>query len=520
MINAVGRNIPDELLAGGREVYQGKGYRDGQVVKKASPTSVKHEKPEADKLAASIREACEKCGAHDGMTFSFHTELRDGDYLASMVAKVLVEEMGLKDLHVAATSLGSAQNIFADYMDKGIIVEAQTSGVRGRIGEVISAGKMKKPVTIRSHGGRPRAVEAGEVHIDIAFLAAASSDCCGNARGNGGKNNFGSMGFAMHDAHYADHTVIVTDTLVPFPNVPCSISSIDVDAVVVVDAIGDPAKISTKEARITENPRELMMAKNVAGIIAALPYFKDGFSFQTGVGGPSLAVNRFLEEYMVERGITMSYALGGTTSAVCALQDKGLVKKICDTQDFDQGAAAHLEANPTKHIEMDLSQYASAGNKGAFVNKLDYVVLSALEIDTKFNVNVITGSDGVLRGAPGGHPDAAAGSKCCIIVTPLTRGRMATVCKDVVTVTTPGDCVDVLVTDFGTAVNPARQDIIDCLDAAGIKHVPIEQLQEKAYDMVGEPDPLEWEDKVVAIVEARDGTILDVVRQVKPFSFD
>ncbi len=49
--------------------------------------------------------------------------------------------------------------------------------------------------------------------------------------------------------------------------------------------------------------------------------------------------------------------------------------------------------------------------------------------------------------------------------------------------------------------------------------MPIEQLQEKAYDMVGEPDPLEWEDKVVAIVEARDGTILDVVRQVKPFRF-
>lgn len=105
---------------------------------------------------------------------------------------------------------------------------------------------------------------------------------------------------------------------------------------------------------------------------------------------------------------------------------------------------AHLFSNP-HHIEIDLSEYANAGNKGAYVNKLDYVVLSALEIDTKFNVNVITGSDGVLRGAPGGHPDTAAGSKCCIIVTPLTRGRMATVCKDVVTVTTPGDCVDVLV---------------------------------------------------------------------------
>ena len=176
MINAVGRDIPDYLLKDGREVYQGKNYRDGQLVKKARPTTVRHEKPQEDKLCASIREACEKCGAHDGMTFSFHTEFRDGDYVAAMVCKVLVEEMGLKDLHVAATSLGTAQDVFAQYMEKGIIVEAQTSGVRGSIGEVISAGKLKNPAIIRSHGGRPRAVEAGEVHIDIAFLAASSSD--------------------------------------------------------------------------------------------------------------------------------------------------------------------------------------------------------------------------------------------------------------------------------------------------------------------------------------------------------
>ncbi|MGW8115201.1 citrate lyase subunit alpha [Caproicibacterium sp. NSD3] len=518
MINAVGRDIPEYLLKDGREVYQGKNYKNGQLIKKATPTTVCHEKPQEDKLCASIREACEKCGAHDGMTFSFHTEFRDGDFVASIVTKVLVEELGLKDLHVAATSLGSAQNLLADYMENGIIVEAQTSGVRGRIGEAISAGKLKNPAIIRSHGGRPRAVEAGEVHIDIAFLAASSSDCCGNARGQGGKNNCGSMGFASHDARYADHTVIITDTLVPFPNLPAPISCIDVDAVCVVDAIGDPKKIATKEARMTDNPRELMMAEHVADVITATPYFKDGFSFQTGVGGPSLAVNRFLENRMREQGIKMSFALGGISSAICALQDKGLVGYILDTQDFDQGAAAHLNSNP-HHIEIDLSEYANASNKGAYVNKLDYVVLSALEIDTHFNVNVITGSDGVLRGAPGGHPDTAAGSKCCIIVTPLTRGRMATVCKDVVTVTTPGDCVDVLVTDYGIAVNPLRPDLIACLDRAGIAHVSIESLQQKAYELVGTPDPLEWENKVVAIVEARDGTILDVVRQVKPFNF-
>ena len=493
MINAVGRDIPDYLLKDGREVYQGKNYRDGQYVKKASPTTRKCEKPVEDKICKTIREACERCNAHDGMTFSFHTEFRDGDYFASMVARVLVEEMGLKDITVAATSLGSAQDVIAEYMEKGIVIGAQTSGVRGKIGETISAGKLASPAIIRSHGGRPRAVEAGEVHIDIAFLAASTSDCCGNAKGVGGKNNCGSMGFANHDAHYADHTVIITDTLVPFPNLPSSISAIDVDAVVVVDAIGDTAKIATKEARMTDNPRELMMAENVANVIAATPYFKDGFSFQTGVGGPSLAVNRFLENHMVEKGIKMSFALGGTSSAICALQDKGLVDYILDTQDFDQGAAAHIFTNP-HHVEIDLSEYANASNKGAYVNKLDYVVRSALEIDTKFNVNVITGSDGILRGAPGGHPDTAAGSKCCIIVTPLTRGRMATVCRDVVTVTTPGDCVDVLVTDYGIAVNPLRQDLIECLDKAGIKHVTIESLQEKAYSLVGEPDPLELED--------------------------
>ena len=75
----------------------------------------------------------------------------------------------------------------------------------------------------------------------------------------------------------------------------------------------------------------------------------------------------------------------------------------------------------------------------------------------------------------------------------------------------------VLVTDYGVAVNPRRQDIIDCLDAAGVKHVPIKQLQEKAYSLVGRPDPLEWKDRVVAILEARDGTVLDVVREIKPF---
>lgn len=510
MKNFVGRDIPDELLVEGKEVYQGK------YMQKAAPRTRIYEKPQESKLVATIAEALRQCGAKNGMTFSFHHHLRNGDYVTNMVMQAAIEELGLEDITIAASSLGEAHDPIAGYIELGKVTGLQTSGIRGRIGEVVSAGKLKTPAIIRSHGGRPRAIEAGEVHIDIAFVAAPTSDCAGNCRGTGGKSNCGSLGYAMTDAKYADHVVVVTDCLVDFPNYPASIEAIDVDAVVVVDLIGDPKKIASAAARISQNPRDLMMAENVARVIAATPYFKDGFSFQTGVGGPSLAANLFLEKYMDERGIKMGWAIGGICSVMVDLLKKGKVGKVIDVQDFDLEAVNSINRTPG-HFEMSASQYANPANKGAFVNKLDFVVLAALEIDTDFNVNVLTGSDGVLRGAPGGHPDTAAGSKCCIIVTPLTRGRMATVCEHVVTVTTPGDYVDVLVTDYGIAVNPARGDLIKCLDDAGIEHVSIKALQEKAYSLVGTPDDLEWEDKVVAVLEARDGTILDVVRKIRPY---
>ena len=519
MKNFVGRDIPDYLLVNGKEVYQGKNYMDGKYLRKASPCTRRYEKPQESKIVETLADALKQCGAKSGMTFSFHHHLRDGDFVVNMVMKAAIEELGLDNLTIAATSLGAAHDPVAEYITEGKVVGIQTSGIRGKIGEVVSKGLLKTPAIVRSHGGRPRAIEGGEVHIDICFVAAPTSDCVGNCRGIGGKSNCGSLGYAMTDAKYADHVVVVTDCLVDFPNMPASVEAIDVDAVVVVDSIGNPKKIASAAARISQNPRDLMMAENVAKVIAATPYFKDGFSFQTGVGGPSLAANLFLEKYMDERGIKMGWAIGGICGPMVEMLKKGKVQKVIDVQDFDLDAVNSINQTPN-HFEMSASQYANPANKGAFVNKLDFVVLAALEIDTGFNVNVLTGSDGVLRGAPGGHPDTAAGSKCCVIVTPLIRGRMATVCEHVVTVTTPGDCVDVLVTDYGIAVNPLRPDLIECLDNAGIPHVSIEWLKEKAYSLVGRPDDLRWEDKVVAILEARDGTILDVVRKIKPYTLD
>ena len=521
MKNAVGREIPAEALAvelkNGRkyEPYQGKGYRDGKYIKKAGPTSKIYENPQESKILPSIRDAVIACGIKDGMTVSFHHHFRNGDYIVNMVMKEIVD-LGIKDITIAASSLGDAHDPIAAYIEQGIVTGIQTSGIRGKMGDVVSHGKLKTPAILRSHGGRVRAIEEGDVHIDVAFIGAPTSDEYGNARALGGKGDCGVLSYAVPDSEYADKVVVITDTLVPYPNFPPSIHGVNVDYVVKVDEIGNPKKIASAAARMTQNPRDLMMAENTAKVIAACPWFKEGFSFQTGAGGPSLAVNRFLEPLMDERGIKMAWAIGGITGPICELQRKGKVGKIIDVQDFDVAAIEDIRTNPN-HYEMTASEYANPANKGAFVNKLDFVVLAALEVDIDFNVNVITGSDGELRGAPGGHPDTAEGAKCCVIVTPLTRGRMATICEHVVTVTTPGDCVDVVVTDYGTAVNPARKDIIAALDAAGIKHVPIKQLQEKAYSLVGKPDDLQWKDKVVAILEARDGTILDVVREIKPF---
>jgi citrate lyase subunit alpha/citrate CoA-transferase len=323
----------------------------------------------------------------------------------------------------------------------------------------------------------------------------------------------------MADAKFADKVVVITDTLVTFPNIPASIEGADVDFVVVADEIGDPAKIASKAARMTRDVRELMMAENCARVMEATSYFKDGFSFQAGAGGPSLAVYRFLEPMMANRGVTMRWALGGITQHTVDLLEKGLIKRIADTQEFDIGAVSSVNNNPG-HYEISTSQYANPMNKGAFVNKLDFVILAALEIDVDFNVNVVTGSDGVLRGAPGGHPDAAAGAKCAIIVAPLIRGRIPTVCDRVVTVTTPGESIDVLVTDYGIAVNPARPDIASALSEAGIETISINALKQRAYSIVGVPDDVKFADRIVAIMEARDGTILDVVRQIKSYEFE
>ena len=307
--------------------------------------------------------------------------------------------------------------------------------------------------------------------------------------------------------------VVITDDLVAYPNVPKSISAADVESVVVVDSVGDSSKISAGAIRDSKNPRDILLAKTAAKVVINSGYFEDGFSIQTGTGGASLAVVKYIRESMLEKGIKASFALGGITAHMVKLHEEGLIGRLIDVQSFDKVAAESIKNDPF-HQEVSAVEYASGVHQGSAVHALDIVILSALEVDVNFNVNVLVGSDGIIRGAIGGHQDTAADSALSIIVCPLLRGRIPCVVPKVTTLITPGKSVDVVVTEYGIAVNPNRPEVAERLKAAGLKVVDIHDLAAKATSIIGTPDPLPFGDKVVGVVYNRDGKVLDEIKNI------
>ena len=465
----------------------------------------------------TLEEAIRKSGLKDGMTISFHHHFRGGDKVVNMVVAKLAE-MGFKNLHLAASSLSDVHAPLIEFIRKGVITKISTSGLRGELANEISHGLMQEPVVFRSHGGRGSAIASGELHIDVAFLGASSSDelgnACGYSRSENAKSICGSLGYALPDARYADHVVVITDDLVAYPNMPMSISAADVESVVVVDSVGDSTKISAGAIRDSKNPRDILLAKQAAKVVINSGLFEDGFSIQTGTGGASLAVVKYIREEMLQRDIKASFALGGITAHMVKLHEEGLIGKLIDVQSFDKVAAESIKTDPL-HQEVSAVEYASGMHKGSAVHALDIVILSALEVDENFNVNVLVGSDGIIRGAIGGHQDTAADSALSIIVCPLLRGRIPCVVPKVTTLITPGKSVDVVVTEYGIAVNPARPEVAQRLRAAGLHVVDIHELSAKASSIIGTPDPLPFGKKVVGVVMNRDGSVLDKIYNIE-----
>ncbi|MDP4161368.1 MAG: citrate lyase subunit alpha, partial [Bacillota bacterium] len=448
----------------------------------------------------------------NGMTISFHHHLRNGDFVLNMVLEALAKR-GIKDLTIAASSIFPIHAPLVEHMENEVVTGIAANYISGPVALAISQGKLKRPAIMQTHGGRARAIESGDLLIDVAFLAAPTADTYGNVNGVKGKSACGTLGYAIADAEYAAKTVVITDNLVPYPACPIEINQTFVDYVVEVESIGDPKGIVSGTTKITRDPVALKIAKMAAEVMRASGLVKEGMSFQTGAGGTSLAVAAELKKIMQREGVVGSFAAGGITGYLVEMLEEGLFRTLFDVQCFDLKAIESYRDNP-KHQFMSASMYGNPHTKGAVVNNLDIMILGATEIDTAYNVNVTTGSDGVIMGGSGGHSDTAAGAKLAIVVTNLMKARLPIIKNRVTTITTPGENIDVIVTERGIAVNPRRTDLLEKLSKTRLPLMTIEELKTLAEKITGVPKPVETSDEIVAVVEYRDGSVIDVVRKV------
>lgn len=508
------RRIPESIEGyGSVKQFTGALANLGPVTR--APVRLSSAQPGATKLLPSIRAAIEACGLRDGATISFHHHLRNGDDVLRAVMKEIAA-LGLRDITVAASSLFPVHAPLTEHIREGIVTGIETAYMSGPVAEAVAKGWLATPAVMHTHGGRARAIEAGDLRIDAAFIAAPTADTYGNLNGVDGRSACGTLGYPMVDARYAERVVAITDNLVPYPACPIDITQDDVDYVVCVESIGDPRHIVSGTTRVTDKPEGLKITETAARVIEASGLLEDGFSFQTGAGGVSLAVAACLKDIMSARGVVGSFASGGITGTLVDMFQAGLFRTLFDVQCFDLEAVDSYRRNEA-HQAMSASMYANPHNRGAVVNQLDVMVLGAAEVDLDFNVNVTLGADGTIIGGPGGHSDTAAGAKLALVTTQLTAKHHPKIVDRVACISTPGETIDAVVTEDGVAVNPARADLSDRLSSEGISLVAIDELRDKAERRkTGAPSTgRATTGRIVAVAEYRDGTVIDVIEGIE-----
>jgi citrate lyase subunit alpha/citrate CoA-transferase len=509
VVNAAGRRVPCEVNGREQTPYQGVGGLDPAGTKWApSIRSCRDYPADGDKRVSSLREALERCGLRDGMVISSHHHLRNGDRMA-LAALQTAAEMGVKDLVWLPSASFPCHAPVIDLMEAGVVHHIEGS-MNGPLGDYCSGGKMRGLGVLRSHGGRWQAIQDGEIKIDIAIIAAPTADGFGNANGSHGPSACGSLGFALADSIHAEHVIVVTDNLVPFPCLPWQIQGNNVDYVVEVPSIGDPSKIVSGTTQLTRSPERLKIAESVAQLIADTGIMRDGFSFQAGAGGIALAFISFLRDMMRENGITARFVRGGSTKYLVDMLNEGLVGCILDGQTFDLDAVRSIAGDP-RHVPTSPFTSYNFHGKGNFASQIDAVVLGATEVDLQFNGNVVTHSDGRLLHGIGGWQNCLTAG-CTILAIPSVRDRIPVIVDEVTTLTGPGELIDVVATERGIAINPRRQDLLDALSGSNLRIRPIEEIKAEVDQLCGGPAAKpNFTDEPVAVIKWVDGTVLDTV---------
>jgi citrate lyase subunit alpha/citrate CoA-transferase len=466
---------------------------------------------DGDKRVSTLEEALERCGLRDGMVVSSHHHLRNGDRVA-LIALQAAARMGAKDIMWLPSASFPCHAPVIDLMEQGSVHHIEGS-MNGPLGDYCSRGKMRGLGVLRSHGGRWQAIQDGDVKIDIAVIAAPTADAFGNCDGSHGPSACGSLGFALADSIYAEHVIVVTDNLVPFPCIPWQIQGNNVDCVVEVDSIGDPEKIVSGTTRITRSPDRLRIAEQVAHLIRDAGIMRDGFSFQAGAGGIALAFVDCLARMMREACVKARFVRGGSTKYLVDMLREGLTDYILDGQTFDLDAVASI-ASDARHVATSPFTSYNFHGKGNFASMVDAVVLGATEVDLNFNANVVTHSDGRLLHGIGGWQNCLA-SGCTVLAVPSFRDRIPVVVDEVTTLTGPGELIDVVATERGIAINPRRRDLLDALKGTSLPIRPIEAIKDEVERICGgKPRKPRVTDKPVAVIKWVDGTLIDTVYQI------
>lgn len=511
--NVAGRWVP--LAANGvKQIpFQGVGKFQPRGHKAKPPIRTCASYPaDGNKLVRNLAAALQRAGLKDGMTISTHHHLRNGDAVTNRLFDT-IKKLGIKNIRWFPSASFPCHEHLIRYLEDGTIHHIEGS-MNGPLGRFASQGKMRGTGILRSHGGRYQSVQDGEVHIDIAVIAAPAADAFGNANGINGKSACGPLGFALADSEYADHVIVVTDNLVPFPCAPWHIHGQNVDYIVTVDSLGDPAKIVSGTTELTKSPDRLLIAEYVARFIEAAGILQNGFSFQAGAGGINLAFVAYLKERMQAKGVKARFVRGGSTKYLVELLEADLTDYILDGQAFDQIGVRSLRENPRHFSTSPFTSYNYHG-KGNFAALVDVVVLGATEVDVNFNANVVTHSDGYLLHGIGGWQDCLFG-KCVILAIPSFRDRVPIIVDEVTTLCGPGELIDVVVTERGIAINPRRQDLRRMLSKTSLPLRSLREIQKEVYAICGgaPAKPLVDRQKIVAIVKWVDGTVLDSVFRV------
>lgn len=508
--NAVGRQVPFKVNGLEQVPYMGIG-KFKPVGKKYGPPirSCADYPADGDKQQADLKSALIRAGLCDGMTVSTHHHFRNGDLVANMIFDIAAE-LGVKGLIWAPSASFPCHEPVLEHLKSGVVQRIEGS-MNGELGRFCSDGKMVGTGVLRSHGGRYQAIQDGELHIDIAVIAAPVADSFGNANGQEGRAACGQLGYALVDSEYADCVIVVTDNMVPFPCLPWHIQGNNVDMTVVVEQVGIPESIISGTTRVTKSPDRLFLAECTARFCEDAGLLKEDFSFQAGAGGTSLAISNFITDKLRNLGRKARFARGGSNVALVNALKEETLECILDDQAFDLTGVESQRYN-SNHIETSPFSSYNYHGKGNFASMIDVVILGATEVDLHFNANVVTHSDGRLAHGIGGWQNCLFG-KCVILPVPLFRNRIPVIRERVTTLCGPGELIDVVVTERGIAINPRRTDLLEAIKDSKLPLVSIGELKTLAEKICGEPELPKCTDQVAAVVKWVDGTILDVIYQ-------